>query len=700
LILTLVGSLFSLVLPAVQPSYASHENITVNVSGDAITKTYEEDEEVAIEGVIEDVVDNEQVIISIGEPGDSTPDEVQSDEPSSNGNFDYLYEIPSSPEEGVYTVEVEYDDEFAYTYFIVDEDDDTITIELIDHEDGIFEAGDEVEIAGSVDQDDLGEEDNVQITVLDPFNEPVVDDEDAELGDGDLSNDEFEFSFDLDNDAPHGRYAVIVTYDVENQEGSTLFEIEDTEEDDDDSSSADGDSDSDGDLSAEILEATYAPGDTVTVEGEIDDYDETDNIDLEIVIEDPDGEEIDSDDSVNVDEDDGTFSYDYDLEDDAEEGSYAVTIAYDDLEVELEFEVEEEGSGGGTGSSDITIRLNKGSFLAGETMTVSGTVEDVADPDDGEQVSVFAYRPTGQVILAAGSSKYVTPSSNGAYSATIVLPSNLEADEDYKVVASYLGDQAEVSFDITGVSSAPSDEITVETDEDEYSIGSTVEISGEVPDALLVEDQQLLIRINKPDGSPCRIDPIDLPASGSYTYELTLGGVCGISGEYEVEVAYGAQKGKTTFELVGGASKYPISGEGYSFEIEYEISNGAIKSMFVRPGENKLVITLDANEDGQLTVVLPREVIDAIENGEDIDYVVTVEDESGDVSSADIEESENNDDARTLVIDYEAGTGRIEIAGTRVVPEFGAIAAIVMAIAIVGIIVATTRYNKFNFFRQ
>jgi predicted secreted protein with PEFG-CTERM motif len=35
-----------------------------------------------------------------------------------------------------------------------------------------------------------------------------------------------------------------------------------------------------------------------------------------------------------------------------------------------------------------------------------------------------------------------------------------------------------------------------------------------------------------------------------------------------------------------------------------------------------------------------------------------------------------------------------------VVPEFGAIAAIVMAIAIVGIIVATTRYNKFNFFRQ
>jgi predicted secreted protein with PEFG-CTERM motif len=65
-----------------------------------------------------------------------------------------------------------------------------------------------------------------------------------------------------------------------------------------------------------------------------------------------------------------------------------------------------------------------------------------------------------------------------------------------------------------------------------------------------------------------------------------------------------------------------------------------------------------------------------------------------------VEESENTDDARTLVIDYDAGTARIEIQGTQVVPEFGTVAAIVMAIAIVGIIAATSRHGKFSMFRQ
>lgn len=701
LLLTLVGSLFSIILPTFQPSYASHENITVNVSGgDDVTDTYGENDEVAIEGVIEDVVDNEEVIISVGEPGDSTPNEVQSDEPSSNGGFDYLYEVPNNPDEGVYTVEVEYDGEFAYTYFIVDDDDDTITIELIDHEDGIYEAGDEVEIAGFVDQEDLGEEEFVRIVVLDPANDEIIDEDQVELGEGTLDNDEFEFSFDLD-DALHGRYAVMVTYDVDNQEGSRLFEIEDEDGGGSSGDSCDeGDSDDDGDLSAKIGADAYEPGDTVCISGTIDSYDSGDNEDLEVVVQDPDDEEVDSYGENNVDvENDGDFEYEFDLDDNADEGTYTVTIRYIDDEVELTFDVEDSGSGGGS-TSDITIKLNKASYLAGESMTITGTVKDVADPDEGEQVSVFIYEPTGQVILKAGSSKYVTPSSSGAYSATIVIPSDLDADEDYKAIASYLGEQAEVSFDITGVSSTPSDKITVATDEDEYNVGSKVEISGEVPETLIEEGEQLLIRVDKPDGNPCRIDPITLPASGSYSYELVLGGVCGVSGEYEVQVSYGRQKAKTTFELVGGVSIYTLSGEGYSYPIEYDISSGAIKSMFVRPSEDKLVITVDADEDGQLTVVLPREVIDAIEDGEDIDFVVTAEHESGNISTLDFEESENTDEERTLVIDYEAGTGRIEIAGTQVVPEFGAIAAIVMAVAIIGIILATARYSKFSLFRQ
>ena len=692
LILTLVGSLFSLVLPAVQ-SYASHENITMNITGDEVTEIYDPGDSVVIEGTIDDVEENEDVTIRILDPSGSEEEEEDVTPDEDDGYFDFLFDIPDNADGGIWTVEVTYDGEEVFSYFMVEYDEDNIDVIIVelDANDGIYEAEDEVTIEGRVDEVD-DEEDFVEIIVLDPANDEIIEEDEVELDD-----DEFTFEFELDDDASHGRYAVLVIYDGPgDQQGAAVFEIEDEDEGSDDEGN--GDSDSDGDLSAELDAEIYAPGDPVTVTGTIEDYDDSE--DVGIIIEDPEGDEIEEDDNVDVDEDgaDGEFEFEFDLEDDADGGDYTVIITYANDEVELTFEVEDDGSG----SDEMTVKLNKASYLAGETMTVTGTVEDVADPDDGELLSVFIHMPTGQVILAAGSSKYITPSASGSYSTTIVIPSDIEEDDDYTVRVNYLDETVIATFDITGVSDTPGDEITVVTDEDEYDIGQTVEISGEVPDLLLVDDEPLLIRINKPDGNPCRIDQIDVPSSGSYNYEMVLGGTCGVAGEYEIEVTYGGEEGSTTFELTGSSvSEYSLIVEGDTYPIEYEMSGGSINSMFVRPAENKLVITVDAEQDGQLIVVLAREVIDAIEDGEDIAYIVTTEDESGNITTVEIEESENTDDARTLVIDYAAGTGRIEISGTQVVPEFGAIAAIIMAVAIVGIIIATARYNnKFSLFGQ
>jgi predicted secreted protein with PEFG-CTERM motif len=55
-------------------------------------------------------------------------------------------------------------------------------------------------------------------------------------------------------------------------------------------------------------------------------------------------------------------------------------------------------------------------------------------------------------------------------------------------------------------------------------------------------------------------------------------------------------------------------------------------------------------------------------------------------------------DVRTVTVNFTQGSEQIDIVGTFMVPEFGTVAAIVLAVAIVGIIVATTRYNKFSFF--
>jgi hypothetical protein len=711
-LLILAGSLFSVVLPAFKPSFGSHLPVWVNVSGDDVDDSpYGIGDSVAIEGFVDDVVENEDVIISFKEPSGLTEDEVNYGEPGSSNNFDAVLEIPNGADGGAWSVEAEYDGEFAYTYFLVEFDEDEVDeiFLTLDNPDRIYEAGDEVTILGAVNEDPA--EDTVNIQVFDPTSDTEIVDQDVEL-----DGDEFDFSFDLENDASHGRYAVRVTYDIDDQEGAILFEIED----DDSGSSTDegcsgGDEDTVGDLTAKLEADTYAPSDTVCLSGTIDGYDSGDNEDLEIEVQDPDDEVVDDySDATTTVENNGDFEYEFNLNDDAPEGTYTVTLTYVADEVVLTFDVEDtSGNGGSDGvsgtSGDLTAEIDKGSFLAGDSIAVSGSVDELKEDadDEPEKVIVLLYRPNGVVILAA--SKFVTPSSNGDFSTNVVLDTDydLEVDDDYWVTVTYVDDEVRLSFDITGVSSSPSpgSEITVQTDDDVYDLGSTVEITGEVPESMIVEGTQILIRVNKPDGNPCRIDPIDLPSDGSYTYDLVLGGVCSVNGQYEVEVNYGGEQATTSFELQGGSSEleYNLTVDDRTFPIKYDLSDGSITNMFARQAENKLVIIIDADDDGQLTVELPRQVIDAIENGEDINYIVSIEDASGNVETVEIEESDNTDSTRTLVIDYPAGGGRIEILGTQVVPEFGSAAIIMMVVATVGIILLTSRFSSmrnFSVFRQ
>jgi predicted secreted protein with PEFG-CTERM motif len=84
--------------------------------------------------------------------------------------------------------------------------------------------------------------------------------------------------------------------------------------------------------------------------------------------------------------------------------------------------------------------------------------------------------------------------------------------------------------------------------------------------------------------------------------------------------------------------------------------------------------------------------MDSSDNGGDLDYIVFVDE---------LESLEVEDDfgasVRTLTIDFEAESEQIDIIGTFLVPEFGTITAIILAVSIVGIIIATARYSKFSF---
>jgi hypothetical protein len=343
------------------------EDFLVEIGDADVSETYDPGDSVIIVGRIDDLVENEDVIIKIMDPSGSVK-KTQSIEPNQDGFFDYVYDIPSTATDGVWQVEAEYSGDKMYVYFIVDDDADAIAVGL-DNIDSIYEAGDEVAISGLVDKPADSEE-NVKITVLDPTNDAIVDEQEVQL-----DGDEFEFSFELDNDAHIGRYAVIVTYDVNDQEGSALFEIR---ENDQGSSCTGGDNDSDGDLFAGLGADKYAPGDTVCLTGSIDNFDSGDNEDLTIVVEDPDGEEVDDygDGDASI-LSNGDFEFVFGLHDDAPEGTYSIIISYSNDEIALTFEVNEDGGG----SNRRFVQLHDDSEGNGKGWNPSGTFFAISEPN-------------------------------------------------------------------------------------------------------------------------------------------------------------------------------------------------------------------------------------------------------------------------------------------------------------------------------
>jgi len=91
-----------------------------------------------------------------------------------------------------------------------------------------------------------------------------------------------------------------------------------------------------------------------------------------------------------------------------------------------------------------------------------------------------------------------------------------------------------------------------------------------------------------------------------------------------------------------------------------------------------LVHLFGADDDGELKITLNSDIITPFDDGS---YFVLV----------DSEETEFEQMGNTLHIEYSAGAEKIEIVGSHVVPEFGTIAMIVLAVSIVSIIVITTK---------
>jgi len=232
--------------------------------------------------------------------------------------------------------------------------------------------------------------------------------------------------------------------------------------------------------------------------------------------------------------------------------------------------------------------------------------------------------------------------------------------------------------------------ISVTTDKTSYADGETIMVTGEVKERL--SGVPVSLRVIAPNGNIVTVAQIDVGSDKKYSAELTAGGaLMRQGGTYTVTVLYGTENrvAETTFEFAGSsgpAMKAPtMAVAGTDFMVKYQITGGKLLSITPDVDANSLIVAIDAINDGSLTITLPRELIDAKIGDDDDQFFVLVDGEE-----VDFVETKTATE-RTLTISFYAGAEEIEIIGTMVVPEFGAIAVLILAVAIVSIIAVSAK---------
>ena len=250
-----------------------------------------------------------------------------------------------------------------------------------------------------------------------------------------------------------------------------------------------------------------------------------------------------------------------------------------------------------------------------------------------------------------------------------------------------------------GESFAQSNQVlTVMTEKESYAAGEPVEILGLVD--IRLEGTQAIIQIMSPIGNMVRAEQIDVDSDGSFstTVATSIGGVWKESGTYTVKVSYGGNSVQTEFEYGGMMSAGVQTTPEFAMEenenmsqtitiednvLNYELTCAEILGMTPDTEMKSMIIEIKTDCDGELTITLPKEVIDTDENG----FFILVD---GDETNHD---ASSVGEFWTLTIPFSYGSEEIEIIGTFVIPEFGTIAALVLVVAITSIILISAK-NK------
>jgi len=233
--------------------------------------------------------------------------------------------------------------------------------------------------------------------------------------------------------------------------------------------------------------------------------------------------------------------------------------------------------------------------------------------------------------------------------------------------------------------------LTVEADQSVYEHDTKITVTGQVAN-VIPGDVPITMTVTNPLNSLVTIDQINVSNDGSFTTSVsTAGNLWKYDGTYTIKVNYGSLDNKVTVELTGGVAQGHTghSDDEMHHDVEcgsnevaildactsYDISGGHVISATVNTNDNSVIINIDADDDGTLTISPSTSTQEGI-------FMVLVDGEESD-------DAEIN--GNTVTVPFFAGTEQIEIIGTFVIPEFGTIAAMILAVAIISIIAISAK---------
>jgi len=242
--------------------------------------------------------------------------------------------------------------------------------------------------------------------------------------------------------------------------------------------------------------------------------------------------------------------------------------------------------------------------------------------------------------------------------------------------------------------------ITVETDRQIYDHASTITVTGNV-EPVDLRGSEITIMCKSPVGGICGIEQIVPNSDGSFSAMFdTSSKLLKYDGVYEFVVNYsGLASATTSVELVDAIESTEstestmgtaVSGtlterpgvtlhELGAGQIEYDMTCNADPAFFANSDDDSIVIYLDPTTNGIITLTLHEELIKPFEDGT---FAVIINNQ---------EMEDYTQIGNTLTIPCLVGTEKIEIHGSWAIPEFGVIAAMILAVAIVSIIVVTAK---------